>query len=55
MGEFASGTKWVWRVAGCVNKRAKRKKLKADHEVWTEIRYLENHGAEGHLRLTILA
>jgi hypothetical protein len=33
-----------------LEKRAKRKKLNADHEVWREIRYLENHGAEGHLR-----
>jgi hypothetical protein len=33
-----------------LKKRAKRKKLKAKHEVWTEIRYLERHGTEGHLR-----
>ena len=37
-------------VVSELKKRANRKKLKADHEVWTEIRYLENHGAEGHLR-----
>ncbi len=29
---------------------AKRKKLKEDHDVWTEIRYLERHGSEGHLQ-----
>lgn len=33
-----------------LKKRAQRKKLKTDHEVWTEIRYLENHGEKGHLR-----
>ena len=37
-------------VVSELKKRAKRKKLKAKHEVWTEIRYLEKHGAEGHLR-----
>jgi hypothetical protein len=37
-------------VVSELKKRAKRKKLKAKHEVWTEIRYLENHGVEGHLR-----
>jgi hypothetical protein len=36
-------------VVSVLKKRAKRKKLQAKHEVWTEIRYLENHGAEGHL------
>lgn len=30
--------------------RAKQQKLEEDHEVWTEIRYLERHGSEGHLR-----
>jgi hypothetical protein len=38
------------KVVSELKKRAKRKKLKAKHEVWTEIRYLEKHGAEGHLR-----
>jgi hypothetical protein len=33
-----------------LTQRAKRQKLPADHEVWTEIRYLERHGSEGHLR-----
>jgi hypothetical protein len=37
-------------VVAELKKRAKRKKLKAKHEVWTEIRYLQKHGAEGHLR-----
>jgi len=37
-------------VVSELKKRAKRKKLSADHDVWTEIRYLENHGAGGHLR-----
>ena len=37
-------------VVSELKKRAKRKKLKAKHEVWTEIRYLESHGAQGHLR-----
>jgi len=36
-------------VVSDLKKRAKRKKLKAKHEVWTEIRYLENHGVDGHL------
>jgi hypothetical protein len=36
----------VWELKN----RAKRKRLKAKHEVWTEIRYLEKHGSEGHLR-----
>ena len=30
--------------------RAHEQKLAEDHEVWTEIRYLERHGSEGHLR-----
>ena len=33
-----------------LKERATRKRLKADHDVWTEIRYLEKHGQEGHLR-----
>jgi hypothetical protein len=37
-------------VVSELTKRAKRKRLEAKHEVWTEIRYLERHGAEGHLR-----
>lgn len=37
-------------VASELKKRAKRKKLPADHDVWTEIRYLEKHGSEGHLQ-----
>lgn len=37
-------------VAAELTKRAKRKKLEMDHDVWTEIRYLERHGTEGHLR-----
>jgi hypothetical protein len=37
-------------VVSELKKRAKRKQLKADHDVWTEIRYLEKHGNEGHLR-----
>ncbi len=37
--------KVVWELT----KRANRKKLKAKHAVWTEIRYLESHGADGHL------
>jgi hypothetical protein len=37
-------------VVSKLKKWAKRKKLKAKHEVWTEIRYLEKHGVEGHLR-----
>jgi hypothetical protein len=37
-------------VVSELKERAKRKKLIADHNVWTEIRYLENHGAAGHLR-----
>lgn len=30
--------------------RAQRKKLKTNHDVWTEIRYLQKHGSEGHLQ-----
>ena len=37
-------------VVSELTKRAKRKKLQADHDVWTEIRYLEKHGSEGHLQ-----
>lgn len=37
-------------VVSELTKRAKRRKLKADHQVWTEIRYLQNHGKSGHLR-----
>lgn len=37
-------------VVAELTKRAKRKKLEMDHDVWTEIRYLERHGTEGHLR-----
>jgi hypothetical protein len=37
-------------VVSELTKRAKRKKLKADHQVWTEIRYLQKHGEAGHLR-----
>ena len=37
-------------VVSKLKARAKQQKLKAGHDVWTEIRYLENHGAEGHLR-----
>jgi hypothetical protein len=33
-----------------LKERATRKRLKPDHDVWTEIRYLEKHGQEGHLR-----
>ena len=37
-------------VVSELTKRARRKKLGAKHDVWTEIRYLEKHGAAGHLR-----
>ena len=37
-------------VVSKLTQRAKQQKLAEHHEVWTEIRYLENHGAEGHLR-----
>ena len=32
-----------------LTERAKQQKLGEDHDVWTEIRYLERHGWEGHL------
>ena len=37
-------------VVSKLTRRAKRQKLPEDHDVWTEIRYLERHGSEGHLR-----
>lgn len=37
-------------VVSKLTARAKRQKLKEDHEAWTEIRYLERHGSAGHLR-----
>ena len=37
-------------VVSKLTQRAKRQKLPKDHDVWTEIRYLERHGSEGHLR-----
>lgn len=37
-------------VVSKLTQRAKRQKLPEDHDVWTEIRYLERHGSEGHLR-----
>ncbi len=37
-------------VVSKLTQRAKRQKLPEDHYVWTEIRYLERHGSEGHLR-----
>ena len=37
-------------VVSKLTERAKQQKLPADHDVWTEIRYLENHGSKGHLR-----
>ena len=33
-----------------LTERANGQQLGDDHEVWTEIRYLERHGSEGHLR-----
>lgn len=33
-----------------LTERAKGQKLPEEHAVWTEIRYLERHGLEGHLR-----
>ena len=39
-------------VVSRLKARAKQQKLKEDHDVWTEIRYLERHGTEGHLRYT---
>lgn len=38
------------QVVSKLTQRAKLLKLEEDHEVWTEIRYLERHGSEGHLR-----
>ncbi len=32
-----------------LKERANQQNLEEDHEVWTEIRYLERHGSEGHL------
>jgi hypothetical protein len=37
-------------VVSKLTERANQQKLAEDHEVWTEIRYLERHGSEGHLR-----
>ena len=37
-------------VVSKLTERAKKQELPPDHDVWTEIRYLENHGAEGHLQ-----
>jgi hypothetical protein len=37
-------------VVSKLTQRAKQQKLGEDHEVWTEIRYLERHGSEGHLQ-----
>lgn len=37
-------------VVSKLTERAKQQKLAEKHEVWTEIRYLERHGSEGHLR-----
>jgi hypothetical protein len=37
-------------VVSKLMQRAKQQTLGEDHEVWTEIRYLERHGSEGHLR-----
>ena len=37
-------------VVSELKEAAKRMKLKEDHDVWTEISYLENHGSKGHLR-----
>ena len=41
-------------VVSELKKRAKRKKLNVNHDVWTEIRYLEKHGSEGHLQYLTL-
>jgi hypothetical protein len=38
------------KVVSKLTERAKQQNLGEDHEVWTEIRYLERHGSEGHLR-----
>jgi hypothetical protein len=37
-------------VVSKLTRRAKRQQLPEKHDVWTEIRYLERHGSEGHLR-----
>jgi hypothetical protein len=37
-------------VVSKLTDRAKQQQLAENHEVWTEIRYLERHGSEGHLR-----
>ena len=37
-------------VVSKLTQRAKRQQLPEDHAVWTEIRYLQRHGSEGHLR-----
>jgi len=37
-------------VVSKLTQRVRRQKLPEDHEVWTEIRYLEKHGSAGHLR-----
>jgi hypothetical protein len=37
-------------VVAKLTARAKQQQLGEEHEVWTEIRYLERHGSEGHLR-----
>ena len=37
-------------VVSKLTQRAKQQKLAEHHDIWTEIRYLENHGAAGHLR-----
>ncbi len=47
--------RWLHRsrydeVVSKLTERAKQQKLPVDHEVWTEIRYLEKHGMEGHLQ-----
>jgi hypothetical protein len=39
-------------VVSILTQRAKQQQLAEDHDVWTEIRYLERHGSEGHLRYT---
>ena len=33
-----------------LTQRAKRRNLPEGHDIWTEIRYLERHGSEGHLQ-----
>lgn len=37
-------------VVSKLTQRATQQKLGENHEVWTEIRYLERHGSEGHLQ-----